>query len=1128
MTADAIQQESENLRSKISSQVNDAISNHIPSKVDSSVKRYMSGHVLHVHPTQATLTSAQEQQHQLYLTMKDNPLLQQDNLPIWLALKYKFERLYVNSGKRQKTSEHKSEPGPSTSCNQEQSDDFYFWTNSYAIDDDVIPNENVSQELVDEISQTIDEAKLRKVVDEMKEILVPPFQPKPTPVIQICQRDSKAPSLSLVNQDLLYLKKGNSRPEKIELSLHKFLVVNFPDDDIEERTFRWVDKYVKRFNPYARYGVEHWKNPHAKIFYIKKQQEPGKPKEEIYSNSKIVDDYAKTGLLWSLSVFIRSTMIWERVHDFQPGINKYKVFPTSSLRPIYGYINTTQRKENASDEDIKNMDSLSHEDVEYLQLFEEAIKIMVEALWIKGDIRKMTMLTIGVIVVVYSRSEVVNHNEEVVNHSEEVVNRSEEVVVDWELVDIVKRTLEFGARGVDQVKDNKIYLLVQQYEQFTIPKEESIDNAFARFNTIITSLKALDEGFSSKNYVRKFLRALHPKWHAKVMAIEESKYLTSLSLDELIGNLKVYEVIIKKDSEMVKGKREQNRSLALKAKKESSDEDSSTSNSEDEEYAMALSQRNKDDKNGKGERKCFKCGDSNHLIGECSKLSRNYNQKAFVEGSWSDSDEDEEERTKDKKCLIAKASNDVLSETEFFSDDHSSLDKKDLDSEYSRLCKVINMPRATVGDTSRTRSYIPKVSQTPSISPTIAHFYKPIEDRCIHEGRVVDQLYYTSDHIDHDDDEDDGAFRASTPSPTTYLSSLKPLDYQQYDVPTSSEQNDDLLFELLDFSILDLHWFFTKLVFVITVEALYWNDKGILGTAMWGFSEAIDKAPGIYRCTSMMDLSISLQVAFALELASSRFAWNKPLFTVKHGEVENHTPKGIARDVFVPVGKFTFPADFVIVDYESDPRVPLILGRPFLRTARALIDVHGEEMILRDGNERLILNMRNDTSSYSNEPHQESINMIDIYNVSHEEIREDLFATNHPSGNPTSSPFSSHTDLTSPEVNDDIFDPEEDIIKNLLNLDKTKDLPPYHDNQLSGNPTPISEPETKSSSSSPTLISLEEGDLIWEEFEAYLASDSFPPGNSNPSSLLKDSSNLMILRQELERESGLDDLRERK
>nr|GFA36443.1 hypothetical protein [Tanacetum cinerariifolium] len=98
------------------------------------------------------------------------------------------------------------------------------------------------------------------------------------------------------------------------------------------------------------------------------------------------------------------------------------------------------------------------------------------------------------------------------------------------------------------------------------------------------------------------------------------------------------------------------------------------------------------------------------------------------------------------------------------------------------------------------------------------------------------------------------------------------------------------------------------------------------------------------------------------------------------------TPAGIARDVFVPVGKFTFPVDFVIVDYESDPRVPLILERPFLRIAHALIDVHGEEMILPDSDERKPLNMRHDTSSYSNQPHKESINIINIYNDSYEEI----------------------------------------------------------------------------------------------------------------------------------------------
>nr|GEU97440.1 retrovirus-related Pol polyprotein from transposon TNT 1-94 [Tanacetum cinerariifolium] len=113
------------------------------------------------------------------------------------------------------------------------------------------------------------------------------------------------------------------------------------------------------------------------------------------------------------------------------------------------------------------------------------------------------------------------------------------------------------------------------------------DSAFARFNTIITSLKALDEGYSSKNYVRKFLRTLHPKWRAKVTTIEESRDLTSLSLDELIGNLKVHEMIVKKDFEIVKAKVER-KSLALKARKESSDKECSTFGSVDKEYAMTV------------------------------------------------------------------------------------------------------------------------------------------------------------------------------------------------------------------------------------------------------------------------------------------------------------------------------------------------------------------------------------------------------------------------------------------------------------------------------------------------------------------------------------------------------------
>ncbi|GJR65982.1 hypothetical protein Tco_0012047 [Tanacetum coccineum] len=457
------------------------------------------------------------------LDMKADPQLQQQDIAIWLALQMKFERNTVlqtacrtpavrpryqddphddahpegeNSAKRQKTSEYEAyvsgesssgqafqeEQAPSTSGNQEQDDDFDFWTDSYATDDDEIPTKQVSQDIMEEVSLTIDEAKLRKMADEMlrqrctsgdehqyhidqmknflksdivwesrKEILVSPHPRKTTPL------------------------KGNSGPEKIVLSLHKFPAIIFNDDDIEERTSRWVNKCVKKFNPYARYGVEHWKNPHAKIFYIRKQKEPGKPKEEIYSNSKIIQviktywelghehkfitdivarrandcivsitesdyknlnkndiediyllimngkvpDYADTGLLWSLSVFIRSSVIWERVHDFQLGIESYQqkvnlTAPTITFpgieehdmfsiiyEPVHGIIYKNSKKEkrvmrhtkihkfcdatlNRVLEGLKSYNNdvkygyvqkdLTKDETEYLKLFEEEIE----------------------------------------------------------------------------------------------------------------------------------------------------------------------------------------------------------------------------------------------------------------------------------------------------------------------------------------------------------------------------------------------------------------------------------------------------------------------------------------------------------------------------------------------------------------------------------------------------------------------------------------------------------------------------------------------------------------------------------------------------------------------------------
>nr|GEV58697.1 zf-CCHC domain-containing protein/UBN2 domain-containing protein [Tanacetum cinerariifolium] len=88
--------------------------------------------------------------------------------------------------------------------------------------------------------------------------------------------------------------------------------------------------------------------------------------------------------------------------------------------------------------------------------------------------------------------------------------------------------------------------------------------------------------------VWKFLRALPTKWHPKVAAIEESKDLSTLLLDEFIGNLKVYEVVFEKESEASKNKKEKYKSLALKKKMLSSDEEVSSSDNEDEEYAMAV------------------------------------------------------------------------------------------------------------------------------------------------------------------------------------------------------------------------------------------------------------------------------------------------------------------------------------------------------------------------------------------------------------------------------------------------------------------------------------------------------------------------------------------------------------
>ncbi|GJV77232.1 reverse transcriptase domain-containing protein [Tanacetum coccineum] len=111
------------------------------------------------------------------------------------------------------------------------------------------------------------------------------------------------------------------------------------------------------------------------------------------------------------------------------------------------------------------------------------------------------------------------------------------------------------------------------------------------------------------------------------------------------------------------------------------------------------------------------------------------------------------------------------------------------------------------------------------------------------------------------------------------------------------------------------------------------------------------------------------------------------------------TPTGIAEDVFVKVGTFFFPADFVVVDYVADPRVPLILGRPFLRTARALIDVHGEQMTLRHDDQSVTFKV-GDTKTFSYNI-IESVNRVDVIDIACKEYVQEVLEISE-SGNPTS------------------------------------------------------------------------------------------------------------------------------
>ncbi|GKA96455.1 reverse transcriptase domain-containing protein [Tanacetum coccineum] len=222
--------------------------------------------------------------------------------------------------------------------------------------------------------------------------------------------------------------------------------------------------------------------------------------------------------------------------------------------------------------------------------------------------------------------------------------------------------------------------------------------------------------------------------------------------------------------------------------------------------------------------------------------------------------------------------------------------------------------------------------------------------------------------------------------------------------------------------------------------------------------------PGIDVCHALADLGTSINLMpLSIWKKLSLPELTPTRMTLELADRSITRPKGLAEDVFVKVGKFHFPTDFVVVDFEADPRVPLILGRSFLRTGRALIDVYGEEITLRVNDEAVTFNL-DQTTRYFSTYDDMSLNRIDVIDVASEEYAQEVlgFSNNSSGGNPTttfepiiSDSFLSFTpfeesdfileeieaflkdDSISPEIDHADCDPEGDIclIEKLLNND---------------------------------------------------------------------------------------------
>ncbi|GJV96595.1 reverse transcriptase domain-containing protein [Tanacetum coccineum] len=243
--------------------------------------------------------------------------------------------------------------------------------------------------------------------------------------------------------------------------------------------------------------------------------------------------------------------------------------------------------------------------------------------------------------------------------------------------------------------------------------------------------------------------------------------------------------------------------------------------------------------------------------------------------------------------------------------------------------------------------------------------------------------------------------------------------------------------------------------------------------------------PGMDGCLALADLGASINLMpLSVWKKLSLSELTLICMTLELADRSISRPVGVAKDVFVKVGKFLFSADFVVVDFDVNPRVPLILRRSFLKTGRALIDVYGGELTLHVNNEAVTFNL-DQTMRYSSKYDDISVNRIDVRDVACEEYSQEILRFSV-SGNPTPStkpivstssptltPFGDSDflleetnaflaiddELISPEIDDSYYDSEGDILllEEFLNDDPSS--PPLPPQELK-----VVEPKNKKSS----------------------------------------------------------------